>query len=131
VNDIFVFLLAISQNSLLVGSAGTLTGAFLTWILQVRKQNLKKKKGEQDRKDGQQERDANTAKILAETLSQVVESLRGEITAMNERLEMANNKIEHLTSVVSEYSRGVDMLIEQLRSKGEIPVYTRNPQVLP
>ena len=109
---------------LLTGFTASLA-AFLTLFGQVKKMKQEKAKDDQDRKDNQPERDANTAKILGDTLSTVVESLRSEIKEVRSQLAEANLKIEHLANVVSEYSRGIDMLIDQLKSKDEIPVFTK------
>ena len=99
--------------------------AFLTLFAQVRKMKQEKIKDDLDRIDTQPIRDANAAKILGDTLSVVVESLRSEIKEVRSQLAEANLKIEHLANVVIEYSRGIDMLIDQLKSKDEIPVFTK------
>ena len=109
---------------LLTGFTASLA-AFLTLFGQVKKMKQEKAKDDQDRKDNQPERDANAAKILGDTLSTVVESLRSEIKEVRSQLAEANLKIEHLANVVSEYSKGIDMLIDQLKSKDEIPVFTK------
>ncbi|MCX6056539.1 MAG: hypothetical protein NTW69_00060 [Chloroflexi bacterium] len=113
----------------LIGGFITLAINFYSTWTQMKKLkmelSLKEKNDDQERKDGEIERDARAAKDLSDVLSTVVESLRGELNMMNEKLLLANQKIEHLTAVVEEYSRGVDLLIEQIRSDGGIPVYTK------
>ena len=113
----------------LIGGLITLAvNLFSTWS-QMKKLKLelaiKEKSDDQVRKDSEVERDARAAKDLGDVLSTVVESLHAELNSMNEKLLAANQKIEHLTAVVEEYSRGVDMLIEQIRNEGGIPVYTK------
>jgi predicted nucleic acid-binding Zn-ribbon protein len=113
----------------LIGGFITLAINFISTWSQMKKLKLelalKEKSDDKARKDGEFERDARAAKDLSDVLSSVVESLRSELNAMNDKLLAANQKIEHLTAVVEEYSRGVDMLIEQIRKDGGIPVYTK------
>ena len=111
--------------SVVFGGFAASLGGILTLFYQMRKLQQDKIKDDQDRKDGQPERDANAAKVLGDALSSVVESLRGEIKEVRCQLAEANTKIELLTNVVSEYSKGIDMLIDQLKSKDEIPVFTK------
>ena len=111
--------------TVIFGGFAASLGGILTLFYQMRKLQQDKIKDDQDRKDGQPERDANAAKVLGDALSSVVESLRGEIKEVRCQLAEANTKIELLTNVVSEYSKGIDMLIDQLKSKDEIPVFTK------
>lgn len=113
----------------LIGGFFTLAINFYSTWVQVKKLRLelalREKQDSEARKDGKTERDARAAKDLGDALSTVVESMRGELNMLNEKLLIANQKIEHLTAVVEEYSWGVDMLIEQIRKDGGIPVYTK------
>ncbi len=85
----------------------------------------KRRLDDQVRDDGETERDARAAKDMGDTLTTVLKPLREEISTLHEQLSLANQKIEHLTGLVEEYSRGLDLLIEQIRKDNKIPVYTK------
>ena len=113
----------------LIGGIITLAvNLFSTWS-QMKKLKLelatKEKSDDQARKDGEYERDARAAKDMGDTLTVVLKPLREEINTLHEQLSTANQKIEHLTGLVEEYSRGLDLLIEQIRNDDKIPVYTK------
>lgn len=116
-------------TGVLIGALTSLLVALISNQYLVRKQRLdnesKERINKMMREDGEGERDANTAKIVGDTMAQVVETLRREITTVHEQLTVANQKIEHLTQLVEEYSRGLDLLIEQIRKDNKIPAYTK------
>ena len=85
----------------------------------------KRRLDDQVRDDGETERDARAAKDMGDTLTTVLKPLREEISTLHGQLSLANQKIEHLTGLVEEYSRGLDLLIEQIRKDNKIPVYTK------
>ena len=113
----------------LIGGLITLVVTLISTWAQLKKMReelaQKQRLDNQVREDGETERDARAAKDMGDTLTVVLKPLREEISTLHEQLSVANQKIEHLTGLVEEYSRGLDLLIEQIRKDNKVPVYTK------